>query len=128
MNPALVITTITVNEHFKSVFSKETFPRHDRNGMILTDRIEALNLRVRESASGYSTDWHVAGDPTLIIVQQGILRITLRNGESRDFVVGDQFIAKDYLPDSVEFNDNHGHKAEALGKERLRAVHIKLVG
>lgn len=95
--------------------------------MVLTDRINAQNLRLRESDPGYKSDWHVAGDPTLIVVQKGTLRICLRNGEYKDFTSGDLFIAQDYLPDHIKFDsDVHGHCAEVLGNEKFSAVHIKL--
>tara|TARA_A100000171_G_scaffold52844_1_gene73578 strand:- start:4339 stop:4632 length:294 start_codon:yes stop_codon:yes gene_type:complete len=74
------IPILTVNEDFVTVFSEEDFPQHVRGGMNLTERIDALNLRIRTSEAGYESDWHVAGDPTLILVQSGILRITLLNG------------------------------------------------
>ncbi len=119
--------TITVDEHFVSVFSEEVYPRHVLGGMVLTDRLEAQNLRLRESAPGYQTDWHVAGDPTLIIIQRGVLRITLQSGSYRDFSQGQAFIARDYLPDDIIFDSEiHGHKAEVVGDETLSAIHVKL--
>lgn len=127
MNENYSISTITIDSHFISVFSTSDYPKVRKGGMILTDRISAENLRIRESNEGYKSDWHVAGDPTLIVVTQGRLRITLRNGEFKDFSTGDMFIARDYLPHEVPFNDNiHGHKAEVIGTERFQAIHIKL--
>lgn len=127
MASGALISTVTVNHKFVSIFSETQFSQHARGGMILTDRIEAQNLRLRESAPGYQTDWHVAGDPTLIIVQRGTLRLTLQSGEYMDFSTGDTFIARDYLPDHIDFDKAlHGHKAEVLGKETFMAVHVKL--
>lgn len=127
MDNTTTLPTITVNEDFVSVFSEEVYPQHTRGGMVLTDRIETQNLRLRESAPGYQTDWHVAGDPTLIIIQQGILRISLQDESYKDFIPGDAFIAKDYLPEGLDFEASiHGHRAEVLGMETLKAVHIKL--
>lgn len=121
------ITSITTDTNFLTVFSEEVFPMQNRGGMLLTDRINALNFRVRESLPGYKTDWHVAGDPTLIIVQQGTLRIILRDGNSKDFSSGDMFIAKDYLSSHIKFDNTiHGHQAEVIGNTVFRAVHIKL--
>ena len=94
---------------------------------MLSHRIDAQNFRLRESEPGYETDWHLAGDPTLIIIRQGILRITLRNGSYLDFNAGDLFIAADNLPEDLVFDDKkHGHKAMVMGEETLQAVHIKL--
>lgn len=123
----ITLTTITVNQEFISVFDQEVFPQQLRGGMILTERIDALNFRIRESNPGYKTEWHVAGDPTLIIIQKGTLRINLQNGKFKDFGAGTMFIAKDFLPKNIDFDAHkHGHKAEVMGEESLLAVHIKL--
>lgn len=123
----ITLTTITVNQDFISVFDQEVFPQQFRGGMTLTERIDALNFRIRASEARYKTEWHVAGDPTMIIIQKGILRIQLRNGEYKDFEAGTMFIAKDYLPNNIDFDTNkHGHQAEVIGDENLLAVHIKL--
>ena len=104
MSNKFKITTISVDHNFISVFSEESYEQIMRGGMILTDRINAQNLRLRMSEPGYSTDWHVAGDATLIIIQKGTLRITLQNNEYKDFTTGDSFIAKDYLPQEINFS------------------------
>ncbi|MEO9273823.1 hypothetical protein ABFY09_03105 [Marinomonas sp. 5E14-1] len=110
-----------------SVFTDKGYSLEDYNGLFITDRINALNFRHRMSQPGYFSSWHVAGDPTLIIVRSGTLRITLRNGDYRDFAAGDMFIAQDYLQDNEIFDDDiHGHTAELIGDHPLLAVHIKL--
>ncbi|WP_445177025.1 hypothetical protein [Psychromonas algicola] len=110
-----------------SVFNDQQYSLEDYNGLWITDRMNALNFRHRMSEPGYSSSWHVAGDPTLIIIRAGILRIGLRNGKSRDFKAGDQFIAMDRLQEGETFDDQvHGHTAELIGDQTLFAVHIKL--
>lgn len=110
-----------------SVFNDALYSLADYNGLFITDRMDALNFRHRMSQPGYFSSWHVAGDPTLIIVRSGILRITLRNGDYRDLAAGDMFIAQDYLQDEEAFDDEiHGHTAELVGNQTLLAVHIKL--
>lgn len=127
MQDQFKIPTLSVDNHFISVFSEESYEQIVRGGMILTDRIDAQNLRLRISEPGYSADWHVAGDATLIIIQKGTLRIKLRNGEFKDFTTGESFIARDYLPEGVDFDNNiHGHKTEVIGESQLFATHIKL--
>lgn len=122
-----VIPQIANADLLVSTFSVESHPKQSKGGMFLTDRIDALNFRIRESKAGYKTDWHVAVDPTLIIVQQGIIRISLQNGDFKDFGAGDMFIARDYLPEHVSFDNTiHGHRAEVIGDQDLRAIHIKL--
>jgi hypothetical protein len=122
-----IINCIYCYENGISYFNEITFKKNDRNGMLLTDRIPAQNFRLRESMPGYFTDWHLSGDPTLIIIQKGILRISLQNGIYKDFKSGDMFIAADNLPENIVFDPNiHGHRAEVFGDETLLAVHIKL--
>jgi len=116
--------TSTTGESF---FHDEQYALEDYNGLWITDRMEALNFRHRMSEPGYSSSWHVAGDPTLIIVRSGVLRIGLRNGDYRDFKAGDQFIAMDRLQPGERFDEKvHGHRAELIGDQPLLAVHIKL--
>ncbi len=110
-----------------SLFSEDEYSLDDFNGMWISDRQTALNFRYRTSEPGYSSTWHVAGDPTLIIICQGILRLRLRDGSFRDFSKGQQFIARDRLLFDQEFDPAvHGHAAEVFGEEQLQAVHIKL--
>lgn len=110
-----------------SLFTEEVYSLEDYNGLFISPRQEALNFRHRMSEPGYSSSWHVAGDPTLIIIRSGVLRIGLRDGSYRDFKAGDLFIAKDYLAEGVDFDSKiHGHTAKLIGDERLLACHLKL--
>jgi hypothetical protein len=123
------ITCISNNEQGISEFNEITFQKTDRKGMLLSERIDAQNFRLRESLPGYRSDWHLSGDPTLIIIQNGILRISLQNGNYKDFKSGEMFIAADNLPENMVFDPKiHGHRAEVIGDESLLAVHIKLEG
>lgn len=122
-----IVTTIDIDAEGVSIFGSQQFSTHDRNAMFLTEQIGAVNFRLRQSASGYQSGWHVAGDPTLIIVLKGTLRIILRNGDHQDFSSGAMFIAKDRLLEGAEFDsEKHGHRAEVLSGQDLAAVHIKL--
>jgi len=123
----LASTMSSIGKTGYSTFHETHYSVEDYNGLFITDRINALNFRHRVSEPGYFSSWHVAGDPTLIIVRTGILRITLRNGDYRDFMAGDMFIAQDYLQVNETFDHEiHGHTAELIGKETLFALHIKL--
>ena len=90
----------------------------DLNGTperMLSQQIPSLNFRLRTSDTTYSSDWHIAGDPTLLVVLRGSLKIVLRSGVNRDFSPGDLFIAQDYLPQDIKFDNNvHGHRAAGL--------------
>ena len=110
-----------------SIFTDETYSLEDYNGLFISSRIEAQNFRHRMSQPGYFSTWHVAGDPTLIIIRSGILRVSLRDGSDQDFKAGDLFIARDYLKEGFSFDEKiHGHTAAVIGDIPLQAVHIKL--
>ncbi|MDA7747288.1 hypothetical protein N8878_08175 [Psychromonas sp.] len=110
-----------------SVFDQQEYSLEDYNGLFITERMDALNFRHRFSKPGYFSSWHVAGDPTLIIIRCGTLRITLRNGDYQDFSAGDMFIAQDRLQLGEAFDEAvHGHTAELIGNQSLFAIHIKL--
>lgn len=127
INKPFTIATITTNEQGISIFSEVEFDVNQRGGMYLTDQIAAKNFRLRKSDVGYSTDFHLAGDATFILILKGSLKIELQNGDFKIFNVGESFIAQDNLPDSIEFKDTiHGHKASVVGDEALEAIHIKL--
>lgn len=131
MNTILIdlLTTLTDTNHpniYASAFQTLQLCTHDMNGMLISDRQQALNLRHRSSEPGYTSDWHVAGDPTLIIIRQGTLTLELKNGTRRTYHAGDQFIAADHLANNTTLAINQGHKAFVEGAQNLLAVHIKL--
>ncbi len=93
----------------------------------LSEQIPAENFRLRKSGIGYASGFHVAGDPTLLIILAGKIRISIRSGDHKDFTVGDMFIAEDYLAKGVTYSEQiHGHKAELLDNAPLCALHLKL--
>jgi hypothetical protein len=120
------IDILWVDSDFVSYFSKRTYPLQNVANMFISDRQQALNFRHRKSAAGYQSDWHVAGDPTLIIVQQGTIELETRSGETRRYSAGEQFIAADYLPSDIVMDAKHGHRAKVVSKVDLQAIHIKL--
>ncbi len=127
MNESFIIPIITVNEDGISIFSEVDFTVEQRGGLFLTNQIPSKNFRIRKSDVGYTTDFHLAGDATFITIQKGSLKIELQNGESKTFTIGECFIAKDNLPETIVFNNKiHGHKASVVGNESLQAIHIKL--
>ena len=127
MNQPFIIPTITTNENRISIFEEIDFSVQQRGGLFLTEQIGSKNFRIRKSDVGYTTDFHLAGDATFIIIQKGNLKIELQNGDFKIFYPGDGFIAKDNLPENIEFDSEiHGHKASVIGNESLQAIHIKL--
>ena len=121
------LVVISVDENHRSVFSTGDFPQTARGEMWISEQQSCLNLRFRSSPSGYESDWHVAGDPTLIIVCGGCVEIELRDGSTKQFCAGEKFIARDDLPDNLDFDDEcHGHRARVIGAEEFSAVHVKL--
>ncbi|MGH1439649.1 MAG: hypothetical protein ACRBBR_06035 [Cellvibrionaceae bacterium] len=127
MKNSLTLTLINVDTNGVSIFSEKTVGLSARGGMNISDQLPTLSCRLRTSAANYSSDWHVAGDPTLILIQQGKLRIYLQDNSYKDFGSGDYFVAQDALADDVIFDPKrHGHRAEVLGEQALQAVHVKL--
>ena len=121
------ITTICNDNDHQSIFSTTTLPQTAHGDMWISDQQPCLNFRYRSSPAGYESDWHVAGDPTLIIISTGCIELELRDGTKKQFTAGEKFIARDFTPPGIEFNPNkHGHRARVIGKEEFSAVHIKL--
>jgi hypothetical protein len=125
--PNLIIPILCNVKIQRSYFIDQQYSLEDYNGMFISTRQKALNFRHRISEPGYFSNWHVAGDPTLIVVRCGILRIGLRDASYRDFGAGDAFVAQDKLADNMDFNVNiHGHTAQVIGDQPLMALHLKL--
>jgi hypothetical protein len=127
MNQPFIIPTITTNENGISIFEETDFSVQQRGGLFISNQIGTQNFRLRKSDVGYTTDFHLAGDATFISIQKGSLKIELQNGDFKVFATGDCFIAKDNLPENIEFDSQiHGHKASVVGNKSLQAIHIKL--
>ena len=126
MSRTMTLATISNDGRGASFFGTRDIPLSGDITRLLSDQIKAENFRLRHS-EGYSSGYHVAGDPTLLIVLNGTIRTELPIGKSRTFTQGDLYIAEDYLEAGVEFNPTlHGHRAEMVGETPYRAVHIKL--
>ena len=121
------ITTISVDSNYRSIFTKSNLDLKGHGDLWISEQQQAVNFRYRKSPSNYRSDWHVAGDPTLIIVSHGCLELELQDGSKKQFSAGDRFIAADYLPNDTPFNPAiHGHRAIVIGEEEFAATHIKL--
>ena len=121
------ITAISVNEDYQSIFTEVQHQLTSRGELWITEQQEALNFRHRKSPVGYQSDWHVAGDPTLIIICNGVIEIELRDGTAKQFSAGECFVAEDYLPPNTDFDStDHGHRARVIGDKDFSAIHIKL--
>ena len=121
------VCCVTNDGQGESSFATRSIELHGSPERSLSEQLPALNFRLRTSHHAYSSDWHVAGDPTLLIMLSGTIRIVLRNGETRDFSAGEMFIAQDFLATHVQFNDGlHGHRAEVVGGQDISVLHLKL--
>ena len=121
------VITVTSDGCGKTEFGSRDIDIEGSEQRMLSEQISAVNFRYRESHHHYASDWHVAGDPTLLLILSGTVNIVLRNGDVREFTQGDMFIAQDYLAEGIEFDDQlHGHRAEVVGDAPLKAIHIKL--
>jgi hypothetical protein len=120
------IPSVTNDGCGRSVFGIREIELSGSSNWMLSDQQAALNFRLRSSASSYQSDWHIAGDPTLLIILTGVIEIQLRDGTTQRFAAGDLFVAEDYLSDGVAFDGSHGHCARVIGQEVLQALHLKL--
>lgn len=120
------LTTISNDGDGASFFGTREIVLGGDISRLLSEPIDAVNFRLRRSEA-YRSDYHVAGDPTLLVVLSGEILIELPNGESRRFTAGDLYIAEDYLNSGVAFIPNyHGHRAEMVGDTPYKALHLKL--
>jgi len=126
-NKTVDIDCVSNNGLGRSIFTKRSVALNGTRQRMLSEQISALNFRLRSSDETYSSDWHVAGDPTLLIILSGCIRLELRDGQTRDFSAGEMFIAEDYLDKEIHFDtQEHGHRAEVIGEQQLNVLHLKL--
>lgn len=120
------IPSIVNDGKAESFWAHHDISLYGDSAWMLSEQQSALNFRLRSSAAGYQSDWHVAGDPTLLLIQTGTIEIELRDGSLKRFSAGDMFVAQDYLDEGIEFTDLLGHRARVVGQETLNALHLKL--
>jgi len=123
----ITVCTVSSNGIEASYFGERAVTLNGDEQRQLSDQIDAVNFRLRTSGAEYQSGWHVAGDPTLLIMLSGAIEIELRNGQKKQFCTGEMFIAEDFLKQGVEFDDRqHGHRARVINKENIRVLHLKL--
>ena len=127
MKKLISIVTVCNDGQGASNFSQTKIELEGDETRCLSEQIHAMNFRLRTSPPNYDSSFHVAGDPTLLIILNGQLQITLPDGQSKQFCAGEFFIAEDYLAKGVDFEQGiHGHSAQVLGDQDLQALHLKL--
>ena len=84
----------------RRIFARKALSCQESLRGVLSQQIDAVNFRLRSSDTSYVSGFHVAGDPTLLIILSGTVRIELHNGDSREFNAGEMFVAEDYLHES----------------------------
>ena len=99
-------TSVTNDGYGASYFCKKSVELSGEPSRRLSQQIDAVNFRLRSSDTSYVSGFHVAGDPTLLIILSGTVRIELHNGDSREFNAGEMFVAEDYLHEPCDFNEN----------------------
>lgn len=124
---SISVTTICNDDDYQSIFTTTTLAQEAHGSMWISEQQGCLNFRYRSSPAGYESDWHVAGDPTLIIISTGCIELELQDGTKKRFIAGEKFIARDFIPAEIEFDiEKHGHRARVIGEDEFSAVHIKL--
>ncbi len=121
------IPTITNDGIGASSFSSRDIELKGEPIRQLSEQQNCVNFRLRRSTPDFLSDFHVAGDPTLLVILNGTVRIELRDGGILDFSAGDMFVAEDYLRAGVKFDSSvHGHRSEVIGGDVLEVLHLKL--
>jgi len=127
LQTTMSVVCVTNDGSNESFFDRRDIQLSGDQQRQLSEQISAVNFRLRTSPPDYASDWHVATDPTLLIILSGCIEIELRNGQKKQFVAGEMFIAEDYLNSENCFdNTKHGHRATVLGDNTLKALHLKL--
>ena len=122
----LDVLSVTSDGIGPSVFSSREIVLSGTPERMLSEQQSALNFRLRTSDKRYASDWHTAGDPTLLVILQGRIELALRDGSVAELGKGEMFVAEDYVVDGVKFCERHGHKARVIGDQDLLALHLKL--
>jgi len=124
---SLTVVCVTNDGKSASYFDECCYDLSGDSQRMLSEQIAAVNFRLRTSDSTYASGWHVAGDPTLLIVLSGCIQIELRSGEKKQFGRGEMFIAKDYLEGGTDYDAKvHGHRAQVVSQDELQVLHLKL--
>ena len=122
---SITIPVVANGEDGFSIFTERVIELEGNDQRALSEQLLAENFRLRTSAPDYRSDFHAAGDPTLIVILEGRFRLSLITGQSLEFSPGELFIAMDFLPDEVT-NAQFGHRGEVVGDQEFRALHLKL--
>ena len=123
----ITVCTVSSDGVAASYFGERAITLKGDEQRQLSDQIDAVNFRLRASGAEYESGWHVAGDPTLLLMLSGAIEIELRNGQKKQFCTGEMFIAEDFLKQDVEFDDRqHGHRARVINDEKVSVLHLKL--
>ena len=124
---SMVISTVSNDGLGKSYFSERIIELNGDEHRRLSEQIAAVNFRLRKSDVSYASDWHVAGDPTLLLMLKGTMEIELRSGQTKAFGPGEMFIAEDFLDKGVAFDAKlHGHRAQVINQQGIHVLHLKL--
>lgn len=80
--------------------------------------IPVTSLIMRENASGYAYDWHVAPRRQFIVMLEGLVEIQVSDGETRIFKAGDIVL--------VEDTEGKGHKSHSPDGNPRRSLFLPL--
>ncbi len=122
----IIVPSVTNDGNNPSYFSEKVIELEGAPERMLSAQQHAENFRLRISEPGYFSDWHAAGDPTLLVILSGVVEIELRDSNKKVFSKGQMFVAEDYLDEETVPDQQHGHRARVLGFEPLHALHLKL--
>jgi len=98
----------------------------DNPQVLLSERLPVSAMQLRNSPVGFRSKQHVTASPQWVFILSGIMEITLLDGTSRRFHVGDHFYSADTLPAGQEFDAaTHGHRSRQVGDSPLVTLFIR---
>ena len=85
--------------------------------------VNGLRNGLAKELEGFARVQNPTGD---VHMSQELMRL-FNLADKQAQKAGDKFIAGDYMREGIEFSETlHGHQAEVIGTDTLKAVHIKL--
>jgi len=88
------------------------------HGTFVSDLIPCDSVRLAETESGGTYDWHPAPRKQLVVTLQGTIEFTFGNGEVLLVKPGDVFLAEDL--------EGRGHKWRIIGDDPWQRLYVHI--
>ena len=91
----------------------------------LSPVLPATGVQFRTSPLNIFNDWHCSPKNNVqwVIVTQGLMKVSVRGGDSVTFAPGDMFLSMDI---DTGIPEKNGHTSESLGDKPLETLFVKV--